>query len=868
MSADVPLIEREALRPRRNRISFAPGELLFFLFVLTLGGFLRFYHLGQVVFWGDDPIHQVRNAYQPLSFVLAHNNQTALSTIVVHFLLAFRPVEFMARLGSAIFGVLTIFAVYALGKRFFSRGEATIAATFVAVSPFLIKYSQYARAYALFAFLSLLSLYFFYEGLKGSSKRAWPLYSLCTGLAVYNHLVACLILVGYAAFVGFLWLERRFLVRKRASPPSKDEIQLKKFFLWTAAFLAVDALLYVLNPDVLDFLLGSAQKAVSQPAGYRISLLWINAILKEQIAPYFNIFYGLSLALILIGAVASLKSHFRQTMLFLFYILIPYVAFIAINPRETNYLSAFRFFIFILPVILLMVARGIIVLCRLGASALSRLKIKRSPLFETATAVTLTVLMASGFFANLKPYYTMFWRLNRLQIDPPVADYLRHNVKSDALIYFDEFPMSTLNTIVNPLTKDLRYEDAAAMIRDHVVPRQGENDLLFYNLSWEEFNGFIAGRDVDLWVVTKLDNVGRRALRQELPKHTDIMDAEVGETVVLRIHKPGDSAAEKLLRTSELLVGLPVDALRLKHYHLLAAKAKLMVRDTKEGLAELKAFDEIRLRPSDPLIPRRQFVERILDRIFGLSDSLLFDLDQERLLYEIRSLLFWHGNRLLREGRPDQALSIYLECLKRGNDWNDVFLEKVPLLFEELARRRLSEEEATLCRKAVAMDPRRPEFHFALAKLMGRQGNFISAQEEYGKAFAPVVLASSFARDLEHEPAWAILWENEGAWRLCFLARNETRFSGTLKTTAAFREVKKFGFQNNDLVRFAGGTMSFGISAGPGSTETIAFRIPRSSTLTIDIHVNGESTPRKILLLPGGRVPDRIPFSVSASSRR
>ena len=293
-----------------------------------------------------------------------------------------------------------------------------------------------------------------------------------------------------------------------------------------------------------------------------------------------------------------------------------------------------------------------------------------------------------------------------------------------------------------------------------------------------------------------------------------------------------------------------------------------MVRDTKEGLAELKAFDEIRLRPSDPLIPRKRFVERILDRIFGLTDSLLFDLDQERLLYEIRSLLFWHGNKLLREGRPDQALSLYLECLKRGDDWNNVFLEKAPLLLEQLAQHQLIEEETLLCRKAVAIDSRRPEFRFALAKILGRQGNFLPAQEEYGKAFEPVVLASSFARDLERETAWAILWENEGAWKLCFLARNETHFSGTLKATAAFREVKKFGFQNNDLVRFAGGTMSFGISAGPGSTETIAFRIPRSSTLTINIHVNGESTPRKILILPGGRVPDRIPFSVSASPRR
>ena len=568
MGEDVSMIEPEALLPRRNRICFAPREILFLLFVLTLGGFLRFYHLGQVVFWGDDPIHQVRIAYQPLSFVLAHNNQTALSTLLVHFLLAFRPVEFMARLGSAIFGVLTIFVVYVLGRKFYSRGAATIAAIFVAVSPFLIKYSQYARAYALFAFLSLLSLYFFHEALTGSSKRAWPLYSLFTGLAVYNHLVSLLILLGYAAFAGFLWLERRFLVRKRASPPSKDEIPLKKFFLWTAAFLAVDALLYALNFDVLDFLLGSARRAVSQPADYRISLLWINAILKEQIAPYYHVFYGLSVALILIGTAASLKSHFRQTMLILFYILIPYLAFIAINPRETNYLSAFRFFIFILPAMLLMIARGIIVLCRLGAAALFRLKIKRPRSFETPMAVTLTVLMACGFFANLKPYSTMFWRLNRLQIDPPVADYLRHNVKSDAVIYFDEFPMSTMNTIVSPLTKDLRYEDAAVMIRDHVVPRPGENDLLFYNLNWEEYYGFIAGRDVDLWVVTKLDPVGRRILRQKLPKDTDIMDAEVGEMVVLRIHKPGESAAEKLLKAAELLLSLPVDSRRLKHYHL------------------------------------------------------------------------------------------------------------------------------------------------------------------------------------------------------------------------------------------------------------------------------------------------------------
>ena len=93
-----------------------PTPVLVILIVLLLiGTGIRFFNLGNIFLYRDEPIHSVRIDYQPLSFVTAHNNGSALFAVLVHFLLDWGPVEGMARLPSAVFGSLAILAIFFVG---------------------------------------------------------------------------------------------------------------------------------------------------------------------------------------------------------------------------------------------------------------------------------------------------------------------------------------------------------------------------------------------------------------------------------------------------------------------------------------------------------------------------------------------------------------------------------------------------------------------------------------------------------------------------------------------------------------------------------------------------------------------------------
>jgi len=847
-----------------KRREFRVIAILFFL--LAVGGFFRFYNLGRVILWGDDPINHVRMAYQPLSFVLTHNNQTALSTLLTHFLLALGPVEFMARLGSAVFGIFTIFVMFALGKRFFSRTEGLIAGAFVAVSPFLIQFSQVSRAYALFTLLSLLSLHFFFKAFQTHHKRDWALFSLLIALAIYNHLLALLILPAYAVFLGIFWLRNRIDKERSKSGLSKYP-PIRNFILWTSAALAVNLLLYALNPDVRDFLLGSLQRAILRPPDSKVSFLLIDSILKLQIGSLRPAFYYLTLVLVLIGAVASWKKYPRQILLSLLYIAVPYIIFIAIKPRESNYYSAYRFFIFILPVIFLLAARGITALGRL-VSSLAPVKPagKMSSRFGKAAAVVLTIFMAGGYFANFNDYYTLFWRLGSYHLEKGVAEYLEKNVKSDAMIYFDEFPLATSTMMVNPLTKDLRFDEAAWLVRDHLSPRPGRNDLLFFFLGWEEFKTFIGGRDVDLWAVLEMDIPSRDRLRQELPRCPDIQAAFPNGQVVLHFHRPGESAVEKLLKMTEILLALPVDQARHKIYHLLAAKAKLMIREAEDGYRELDAFRELQRSPSETLIPPRDLTYRLLDPLLGVNDALLLRLYQERLFFEIRFLLFFHGEKFLGEGKPDKASTAFLECLKWGNDRKADVLDKAPLLVDQFLRQGRTAEAADLCQKFLEIDTGRYALHITLAEIWAKEGKIDQAQIEYLKAFEPAVLSPAFAREIGREAESAIIWERDGEWRLVFRAQEKAVMSGSVISDRPVRGVKKFNFRENDNLEVRETELSFTVNPELGAAETICFRAPRSSALTIDLTINGRQDAQKIIILPGEKRPAQIPFSLKSGA--
>jgi len=123
------------------------------LIVLTVAGiFLRFYNLGYNSLWLDEAttynisLQSFTGIWQTITTGSEFN--PPLFYWVEHIMLIFGNSEIILRFVPAVLGVLSIPVFYLVGKEFLDRNTGIIAAAACTVSPFLIYYSQEARAYS------------------------------------------------------------------------------------------------------------------------------------------------------------------------------------------------------------------------------------------------------------------------------------------------------------------------------------------------------------------------------------------------------------------------------------------------------------------------------------------------------------------------------------------------------------------------------------------------------------------------------------------------------------------------------------------------------------------------------------------------
>ena len=99
--------------------------------------------------------------------------------------------EFWLRSLSAVFGIAAIPAVYCFGSRFLTRKAGLMAAAFLAVNSFHVRYSQELRSYSLLALLVILSTCAFLAVFEAPERKSrWLLYVLFSAAAVYAHMFA------------------------------------------------------------------------------------------------------------------------------------------------------------------------------------------------------------------------------------------------------------------------------------------------------------------------------------------------------------------------------------------------------------------------------------------------------------------------------------------------------------------------------------------------------------------------------------------------------------------------------------------------------------------------------------------------------
>lgn len=195
-----------------NKVSFLNRlpEYWQLLLIMAIGSFVRFLNIGKSSIWHDEGYTMLMAPLQPSEILTrtALDVHPPLYYLFLHFWLQlFGTSELAARSLSALLMIAVIPISYALVKQFFDRNSAIIAALFVALAPFLVRYSQEARMYGMSAFIASLATWLLVTARQKNRWTWWAAYGLVIAMGLYTQYYIIFVIAfhwGYVAFAG-IW---------------------------------------------------------------------------------------------------------------------------------------------------------------------------------------------------------------------------------------------------------------------------------------------------------------------------------------------------------------------------------------------------------------------------------------------------------------------------------------------------------------------------------------------------------------------------------------------------------------------------------------------------------------------------------------
>lgn len=196
------------------------NEIKWLSLIIVLGILIRLWRISAESFWLDEAYTAVLIQQSPSAIILGAANDVypplyylVLSAISRVFGIS----EFVLRAPSAFFGILSIMAIWKLGKLLFNSPKiALLAAFLLAISPFSIRYSQEARTYSLLLFTILCSYLFFIRLTRKVTFVDMAGYSLSVLITIWSHSIGVI-------FIGLqvLGIATEGLVLRRLDVPWK-----------------------------------------------------------------------------------------------------------------------------------------------------------------------------------------------------------------------------------------------------------------------------------------------------------------------------------------------------------------------------------------------------------------------------------------------------------------------------------------------------------------------------------------------------------------------------------------------------------------------------------------------------------------------
>jgi mannosyltransferase len=180
-------------------------ELLCIVAILLLAAVLRLYRLGDEL-WFDEVVTHVRVASLDLWSIAttyeSQNQHLLYSLLARGALVAFGDTPAALRAPAAVFGVLSIGAMWLLGRELLSRRQALLAAALLALSDVHVWFSQNARGYSALLAFTLLASWLLLHALRDDRRRTWIAYGVVSALGIWIHLTMLFVVVAHALSIA------------------------------------------------------------------------------------------------------------------------------------------------------------------------------------------------------------------------------------------------------------------------------------------------------------------------------------------------------------------------------------------------------------------------------------------------------------------------------------------------------------------------------------------------------------------------------------------------------------------------------------------------------------------------------------------
>jgi len=343
-------LQLETVQFSLSKILSSNPYILILAAITLLGAYLRIHNLGTQSIWLDEgaSYSYIQDTIMGTWRTSANAEQAPLHMVIMHVMTFFSSSEFSLRLPSAIFGILSIPLIYAMGERLFGKEEGIISAFLLSISIMHLWYSQEARMYAQTLLFSLASLYFFYCATKTNSKKNWVYFVISSSLAFYSHYYTVFVIIPEAVY--YIWT-------KIAVPSIKiGKMSVENWQNFRMFIVGMGAFFVSILPLFIPFVEQSISRTSSAPTwGLGQSLSFIPTMLIQFSTREPKTSY-LFMLLFVIGLIAIAMRQKDQFAFLGVYLAIPFTASYILAAKMP---FSPRYLLFLLPAYLILVARGI-----------------------------------------------------------------------------------------------------------------------------------------------------------------------------------------------------------------------------------------------------------------------------------------------------------------------------------------------------------------------------------------------------------------------------------------------------------------------------------------------------------------------------